>query len=55
MTIMAPKLLIKLRADFYGPVDGIATELSWNAEVSGFSYEGTEDRGDSNACAFEPE
>ena len=31
MTILAPKMFINLRAEYYGPVGIITTELSWDA------------------------
>ncbi|EJD04614.1 uncharacterized protein FOMMEDRAFT_155766 [Fomitiporia mediterranea MF3/22] len=33
ITILAPKMLINLRAEYYGPVGLIATQLSWNAQA----------------------
>ncbi|EJD05194.1 uncharacterized protein FOMMEDRAFT_154409 [Fomitiporia mediterranea MF3/22] len=33
MTTLAPKMLINLRAEYYGPVGIIATELSWDAQT----------------------
>ncbi|KAL5520283.1 hypothetical protein ACEPAG_9496 [Sanghuangporus baumii] len=34
MTILAPKLILNLRAAYYGPPEDIATQLTWNVQVS---------------------
>ena len=55
MTILAPKLLIKLRAEYYGPIGEVATDLSWNAELSGHSQGRTEGYSDADTHTFELE
>ncbi|EJD04615.1 uncharacterized protein FOMMEDRAFT_155767 [Fomitiporia mediterranea MF3/22] len=37
ITILAPKMLINLRAEYYGPVGIIATQLSWDAQGAEYS------------------
>ncbi|KAL5498436.1 hypothetical protein ACEPAH_2578 [Sanghuangporus vaninii] len=37
MTILAPKLILDLRKEFYGPPERKDTELTWNADVPTYS------------------
>ncbi|KAL5520282.1 hypothetical protein ACEPAG_9495 [Sanghuangporus baumii] len=50
ITILAPKLILNLRAAYYGPPEDITTQLTWNAQMSTSS---TTNRGLETFCVRE--
>ncbi|KAL5525342.1 hypothetical protein ACEPAF_9212 [Sanghuangporus sanghuang] len=50
MTILSPKLVLNLRAAYYGPPEDVATQLAWNAQVS---TSATTNRGLEDFCVRE--